>query len=165
MADYAGSNLKRLMAAGGLSIREVARRSGLDERTIRAVCTGRHRTHGKTLHRLAEGLGIPVDQFFIDPAQLAYRHFDRASNPIVEQVVEECPELFRHWTEADFDELTSQMGVGGGLTREGAIEAAGHINHKRRLHEKLDLLLETTHADLVGEMIDLLFQRMTERGD
>ncbi len=153
------------MAAKGLSIREVARRSGLDERTIRAVCNGRHRTHGKTLHRLAEGLDVAVDQLFLDPAQLAYRHFDRASNPVVEQVVEECPKLFQHWCEADFDELTSRVGMGGGLTREGVAEAARHINQKRCLHEKLDLLLETTHADLVGEMIELLFQRMTERAE
>ncbi|MDZ7618849.1 MAG: helix-turn-helix transcriptional regulator, partial [Patescibacteria group bacterium] len=165
VADHVGVNLKRLMAAGGWSIREVVQRSGLDERTIRAICSDRRRTHGRTLHRLAEGLGIPVDQFFIDPAQLAYRHFDRASNPVVEQVVEERPELFRNWTDADFDELSSQMGLGGGLTREGAIEVAGHINRKRHLHEKLDLLLETTHADLVSEMIELFYHRMTERGE
>jgi transcriptional regulator with XRE-family HTH domain len=161
--DYAGVNLKRLMAAGGLSIREVAQRAGLDERTVRAVCNGRHRPRGKTLHRLAAGLGAPVDQFFIDPAQLAYRHFDRATNPMVEDVLEDCPEMFHHWTEADFDELNSQMGIGGALTREGTIEAVGHINRKRRLHEKLDLLLETTHGEMVGEMIELLYERMAHR--
>ena len=151
------------MAAGGLSIREVAQRAGLDERTVRAVCHGRHRPRGRTLHRLAEGLGATVDQFFVDPAQLAYRQFDRATNPVVEEVIDECPALFRQWTEADFDELNSRMGSGGGLTRNGALEAVEHINRKRRLHEKLDLLLETTHADLVGEMLELLYARMTER--
>ncbi len=151
------------MAAEGLSMREVAQRAGLDERTVRAVRNGRHRPRGRTLHRLAEGLGIPVDQFFVDPAQLAYRQFDRATNPVVEQVVEESPALFRHWTEADFDELNSRMGSGGGLTRNGALEVAAHINRKRRLHQKLDLLLETTHGALVGEMLELLYERMTDR--
>jgi transcriptional regulator with XRE-family HTH domain len=163
VGDYAGLNLKRLMAAGGLSVREVAQRAGLDERTVRAVCSGRHRPRGTTLHRLAEGLDAAVDQFFLDPAQLAYRQFDRATNPVVEEVVEEQPELFRHWTEADFDELNSRMGSGGGLTRNGALEAAGHINRKRRLHEKLELLLETTHGNLVSEMLELLYERMVER--
>ena len=163
MENYAGRNLQRLMAEAGLSVGEVARRAGLDERTVRAVCSGRCRPRGTTLHRLAEGLGAAVDQFFLDPAQLAYRQFDRAANPEVERAVAESPELFRHWTEADFDELNSRVGAGGCLTRQGALEAAGHMNRKRRLHEKLDLLLETTHADLVGEMIDLLYERMTER--
>ncbi len=163
MENYAGMNLQRLMAAGGLSVREVARRAGLDERTVRAVCSGQHRPRGTTLHRLAEGLGVAVDQFFLDPAQLAYRQFDQTTNPEVERAVAESPELFRHWTEADFDELNSRVGAGGGLTREGALEAARHINRKRRLHEKLDLLLETTHAALVGEMIELLYEQMMER--
>lgn len=163
MENYAGVNLRRLMAAGGLSIREVAQRAGLDERTVRAVCSGRHRPRGKTLHSLAKGLNAEVDQFFVDPAQLAYRQFDRATNPVVEQVVEECPELFRHWTEADFDELSSQTGVGGGLTRTGALEAAAHINRKRHLHEKLELLLETTYGNLVCEMLELMYERMVQR--
>ncbi len=161
MENYAGVNLQRLMAAEGLSVREVAGLAGLDERTVRAVCSGRRRPRGKTLHRLAEGLGVAADQFFLEPAQLAYRQFDRATNPVVDQMVDQSPELFRDWTEADFDELSSRMGTGGGLTPEGAREAVGHINRKRRLHEKLDLLLETTHADLVGEMIELLYERMT----
>ncbi len=163
MEDYAGINLKRLMAAKGVSVGELAQRAGLDERTVRAVCSGRQRPRGRTLHRLALGLETPVDQFFIDPVQLAYRHFDQESNPMVEQVVEECPDLFRHWTEADFEELNSRVGAGGGLTRGGAIEAAGHINRKRILHEKLDLLLETTHSQMVGEMIELMYDRITDR--
>jgi len=162
MADYAGVNLRRLMAAAGLSVRELAQRSGLDERTVRAVGSGRHRPHGKTLHQLAEGLGTVVDQFFVDPAQLAYQQFDQATNPMVEQVVAEYPQRFRNWTAADFEELTSRMGTGGGLTHDGAIKAADHINRKRQLHEKLDLLLETTHSSLIGEMIDLLHERMAE---
>ncbi len=160
MEDHVGANLKRLTAVAGLSLREVARRAGLDERTVRAVYNGRHRPRGQTLHRLAEGLGAPVDELFVDPARLAYRQFDRATNPVLDEVVEDHPDLFLTWTEADFDELASRMGHGGGLTRAGALEAVQHMNRKRQLHQKLDLLLETTHGRMVGEMLELFYQRM-----
>ena len=71
MPDYARENLLRLMAGAGLSIRGVADRTGLDERTIRGILGGGKTPHAQTLHRLAEGLGVKVDEFFVDPAQLA----------------------------------------------------------------------------------------------
>ena len=88
MADYARENLLRLMAAGGLSVRRVADRTGLDERTIRGILSGGNKPHAQTLHRLAEGLGVKVDEFFVDPAQLLYRRFDRQTNPVVAEVIE-----------------------------------------------------------------------------
>ena len=81
MSDHARENLLRLMAAGGLSVRRVAERTGLDERTIRGILGGGNKPHAQTLHRLAEGLGVKVDEFFVDPAQLLYRRFDRQTNP------------------------------------------------------------------------------------
>ena len=77
--------------------------------------------HARTLHRLAAGLGISVDELFIDPAQLLYRSFDRLTNPMVEEVLENHGELFHGWTQADFDELNSRVGLGGPLTMEGAL--------------------------------------------
>ena len=160
MSDYAKENLSRLMAGEGISIQQVAERTGLDERTIRGILNGTNKPHAKSLHRLAEGLGVKVDELFLSPTQLLYRQFDRKTNPMVEEVLQANPELFVGWRETDFDELHSRMGAGGALTREGTLAAVDQMNRKRELHEKLDLLLESSQAKLVGGMIDLAYEQI-----
>ncbi len=71
----------------------MAEQTGLDERTIRGILSGGNKPHAQTLHRLAEGLGVKVDEFFVDPAQLLYRRFDRQTNPVVAEVLERHGEL------------------------------------------------------------------------
>jgi transcriptional regulator with XRE-family HTH domain len=167
MSDFARENLERLLAAAGLSIHQAAEQTGVDERTIRGILGGKKRKkpHARTLHRLAEGLGVSVEEFFVDPSQLLYRRFDRRTNPMVEEVLESQPELFAGWSEADFDELHSRVGAGGPLTREGAITAVRHMNRKRQLHEKLDLLLESSHAKLIGGIVELLHEQVVVNRD
>ena len=155
MSDYAKENLKRLMAAGGLSIHQVAEKTGLDERTIRGILSGTNKPHAKSVHRLAEGLAVKVDEFFVNPSQLLYRWFDRETNPMVEEVLQANPELFDGWRESDFEELHSRVAAGGPLTRQGTLTAVREMNRKRKLHEKLDLLLESSQAELIGGIIDL----------
>ena len=160
MSDHARENLLRLMAAGGWSVRRVADQTGLDERTIRGILSGGNKPHPQTLHRLADGLGVKMDEFFVDPAQLLYRRFDRETNPVVAEVIETHGKLFEGWTEADFDELHSRVGTGGALTVEGTLKAVGHMNHKRELHEKLDLLLESSHAEVAAGVLDVLYEKI-----
>ena len=163
MSDHSGPNLLRLMAAAELSIQEVAQRSGLDERTVRSIARGTHRPHPRTLHRLAGGLGVPVDEFFVAPAQLLYRRFDRRTNPLVDEVLQGYPHLFEGWGEADFDELHSRVGSGGPLTFEGALGAVHAMNRKRELHDKLDVLLESNHAQTIGGIVDLMYGQVVEK--
>jgi transcriptional regulator with XRE-family HTH domain len=158
--DHTGENLMRLMAAVGLSVRQVAEQTGLDERTIRGILRGGNRPHVQTLHRLADGLGVKVDELFVDPARLLYRRFDRQTNPVVTDVVETYAELFDGWTEADFDELHSRVGAGGPLTVEGALQAVRQMNRKHELHEKLDLLLESSHAELAAGILEVLYAKV-----
>ncbi len=117
MPEHAGRNLLRLMASAKLSLHEVAERTGVDPRTIRGIANGGHKPRPCTLRRLADGLGVSVDEFFVDPARLLYRRFDRQTNPLVEEVLQDQGELFEGWREADFDELHSRVGAGGALTR------------------------------------------------
>jgi transcriptional regulator with XRE-family HTH domain len=160
MSIYARENLLRLMAARGLTLCRVSEQTGLHIRTVRGVLRGDKKPHAKTLHQLAEGLGVDVDEFFLDPSQLLHRRFDRRSNPVVAGVVEDNKELFHGWTETDFDELHSRVGAGGALTAEGALAAARQMNKKRELHEKLDLLLESSQAEVAAGILNILYEKV-----
>jgi transcriptional regulator with XRE-family HTH domain len=160
MSHHEHENLSRLLAAEGLSARQVAKRTGLDARTIRGILSGRSKPHAQTLHRLAEGLGVKIDEFFVDPAQLLYRRFDRQTNPLVAEVIETHRKLFVGWREADFDELHSRVGTGGSLTVEGTLMAVRHMNQKRELHDKLDLLLESSHAEVAAGILNVLYDKV-----
>jgi len=70
-------------------------------------------------------------------------------------------ELFTHWTVADFDELHSRVGTGGALTFEGTLAAIHQMNRKRELHEKLDLLLESSQAEVVRSIMDVLYAQVS----
>jgi transcriptional regulator with XRE-family HTH domain len=162
MPEHAGKNLLRLMASAKLSLHEVAERTGVDQRTIRGIANGGHKPRPRTLRRLADGLGVSVDEFFVDPAQLLYRRFDRQTNPLVDEVLQDQGELFEGWREADFDELHSRVGAGGALTRDGALAAVKLMNRKRELHDKLDVLLESNHAKTIGGILDLMYGQAVE---
>jgi transcriptional regulator with XRE-family HTH domain len=160
MAEYTGDNLRRLMAAHGWATNQVAAQTGLDRRTIKAILDGRHKAHPRTIKRLAEGLAVAVDEFFVDPSQLLYRQFDRSTNPVVDEVLARQPELFAGWTRADFEELHSRVGTGGPLTAEGVRHAASRMNLHRETHEKLAVLLESSQADVVRGILDLLYAQV-----
>lgn len=163
MTDHTGENLRRVMTRLGLSMGQVAEQTGLDRRTIQGILDGRSKPHAQTLHQLAERLGVASDELFLDPSQLIYRRFDRQTNPAVDEVVSQRPELFAGWSEADFDELFSRVGTGGPLTAEGAVAAVERMNRNRGLHEKLAVLLETGHADVIRGVVEALYESIVAR--
>jgi len=165
MFPHAADNLARLMANAGLTVRQVAVRSGVDERTVRAILSRQRKPRATTINRLASGLGVAAHEFCLEPRQIGLLRFDRATNPAVEQLLEDSPELFAGWTAGDFDELYSRVGAGGPLTLHGAREAVEHMNRKRRLHEQLDLLLESSLAEVAAELIQALCKAVVIQPD
>ncbi|MCI0335076.1 MAG: helix-turn-helix domain-containing protein, partial [Planctomycetes bacterium] len=160
-------NLRRLMARDGLTFDDVVAASQLDERTLRAVARGRTNPHARTLHKLAHGLGVSIDELFRTPGQSPARRFDRATNSLVEEVVAAHAAAFENWTEADFDELYSRFGTGGQLTQSGVLAAANAMNAKRDVLRQAAVVLESGEAELLAEFVELLYRRTTEpqRGD
>jgi transcriptional regulator with XRE-family HTH domain len=159
MADHTAENLRRIMAEQGLMVKDVTKRTGLDRRTVLGILEGKSKPQPRTLHRLAKGLGVAHDEFFLDPTRLLYRRFDYQTNPVIDDVARAHPELFSDWTAADFDELHSRFGAGGPLTVEGAVSAVRQMNRKRELHHKLDLLLETSQAELIEALLETAYQK------
>lgn len=96
------------MARDGLTVQRVVERTGLDERTIKSILSGTSkRPHAKTLHKLAAGLEVAVDELFQNPGTLTHKSFDRETNPLVDEVVNEQPELFEGWTESNLASCTA----------------------------------------------------------
>lgn len=160
MPRHTAENLARLMADQGLSIHQVSQQCGVDRRTVQGILRGGQRAHARTLHRLAHGLGVSIDELFLDPSRLVYRHFDRHTNPTVQELIASHPEQFVDWSEADFAELASRVGTGGALTAEGALAATQHINQKRELVNRFCLVLETNQRELIGGIVNLIYERV-----
>ncbi len=164
MFDFA-LNLRRLMARSGMTLEKVVDATGLNERTVKAILSGKNKPHARTLHRLATGLGVSTDELFQNPSLLTHRLFDRRTNPEVQDIVSSRPELFEGWTEADFEELYSRFGTGGALTAASTAEIVMAMNQQRDVHQKVALLLESSQAELLSGFVNLLYQKIIVHKD
>lgn len=122
--------------------------------------------HVATLHRLAKALDIPVSWLNVDelpqafvPPQVtgAAGEFDRQTNPCVDVVSAQFPDVFAGFTAADWDELYSTFGTGGALTEDGVLAAARVIAGKHETLRRVSLLLETHLAEPTKALVDSLF--------
>lgn len=165
MSDVVRRNLRRLLAKLDLSIEQACQRCGLDKRTIAAILDAKTKPRSHTISRLAKGLGVSTDEFFLEPTRLLYRHFDSDTNPVVEEVVQSHPELFRNWTQADFEELHSRRATGGAMTTEGALDAARRMNRTRKLIHKVALIAETPKLDVVEQFVNTVFSQSIVEGE
>ena len=159
-----GANLRRLMAQLGLTLSETAAVAQLDVRTVRNILRERAQPQSRTLHKLAGGLGVSVDEFFQSVswgAGAGAAALDRACNPVAAEVIAAHPERFAQWSAAEFDELYSRVGVGGELTESGALAAAEGINRRRQLMTQVAVVLETDQGELLQELVELLYRRVT----
>jgi len=161
-AAIVAGNLRRIMARDNLTFDQVVAATELDARTLRSLARGRSQPHARTLHKLAIGLGIEVDELFQPLGRLPARKFDRATNSLVESCVTARPALFRNWSESDFDELYSRFGTNGPLTEEGILAAAQATNAKRDLWRQVSIILESGEAELLSRFVDVLYGRVTE---
>ncbi|MEX2316333.1 MAG: helix-turn-helix transcriptional regulator [Pirellulales bacterium] len=162
-AATVATNLRRLMAKGGLTFDDVVAATRLDERTIRGLARGANNPHARTLHKLAHGLGVSIDELFRPVGRSPAQEFDRATNVLVEGVVAQRPDLFAHWSQAEFDELYSRFGTGGALSEEGILTAAEAMNAKRALWTQVSVILESGEAELLAEFVEMLYRRATEK--
>ena len=162
MPDFTGKNLLRLMASYGLSIYQVAERTQLDERTVRGILNGTNKPRAKSLRRLADGLGVSVDEFFLDPTQLFYRQLDHPANPVVEELMQTAPELFAGWRETDFAELLVRVEADDTRlsTRQDFVAAISEMNRRRSLHDQLELLLDSNQSETIAGILEVLCRQV-----
>jgi transcriptional regulator with XRE-family HTH domain len=124
--------------------------------------------HAATLHRLAQALDVPVAHLACSEPSVPPRtelkagldpvEFDRRTNPYVDVVRQQFPELFTGFTADDWEELYSSFGTGGALTEEGVRHAAALIARKRETLRRLSVVLETHLGAAAMAMVDSLYQ-------
>jgi transcriptional regulator with XRE-family HTH domain len=159
------ANVQRLMARAGVTRNELAIRAELDDRTLNQVLNGKsRRPHARTLHKLAAGLDASVDEFFRPCLSADRFEFNRLTNPLVDDVLAEDPRACADWSDAEFAELYSHFGTGGGLTADGTRQVIAAINRKRDLQFKVAVVMETHLADVLGELIELLYRKVDLSG-
>ncbi len=149
------------MARDGLTFEEISAATELDERTLRGLLRGKTNAHARTLHKLAEGLGVEMDELFLPPGRYAPHQFDRATNTLVEEVIASRADLFGNWSQRDFDELFSRFGTGGQLTPDGVIATAESMNVKRDIWRQVNIILESGEAELLSQFVNVLYGRVT----
>lgn len=123
-----------------------------------------------TLYRLATALEIPVtwltpealSETAVDvsdqtEARQAAAELDRQTNPYVDAVRSQYPQVFAGFTPVDWDELISAFGTGGPLTEAGVLQAALVISQKRETLRRVSVLLETHLAEPTTAMVNSLF--------
>jgi transcriptional regulator with XRE-family HTH domain len=151
----------------GWTMSELVRRTRINRGTLYRLARGQtEHPQMKTIQALARAFEVPPSSLLeaesagsphTRPLTAAQR-FDRATNPVVAEVVDEQPDLFAGWTDEDLDELYSTFGIGGQLTRSGVVEAAESINHKRETIRKLHVVLETSLRDQAVDLVDALYR-------
>lgn len=167
--DQLTHRIRSECARRGWDLQTLAERAEVSRTALYHLLEGHTtRPRGGTLQRLAAALDLPVETLVypgnvsseargLSPAEMA-RQFDRSTNPEVDAVAAERPNLFHRWSETDWDELYSTFGTGGALNRTGVIAAAEQINRKRETVRRLHLVLETHLRVVAEELIDTLYR-------
>jgi len=58
--------------------------------------------------------------------------------------------------------LHSRFGTGGPLTAEGALSAVSAMNRNRAAHEKLAVLLESSQAELIRGIVEIMYENLVQ---
>jgi len=74
------------MARLNLTMDQVIVSTGVNERTVKEILRGRTKPHARTLHRLAEGLGVSADEFFWPTPEVAGSSPELVDREILEKV-------------------------------------------------------------------------------
>ena len=152
---YYGDNLRRLMAAKNLTLNEVARRSGLDVRTVHGILNNpRARPHARTLHKLAQGLAVPVEELFQNPAALSTSAVVQGTHPLIQRVLKEQPELFDGWESADFHHLVQFSDRYNIQQPPELLQLVNSINRVRQLYPGILTILMSSYGTLFVKVVE-----------
>jgi hypothetical protein len=158
------ANLRRQMFEQQLNFKQLSDKTGVDHQLLRrwgSIGISRiDRRNYEQLVSVAAALGFanPDAMFHEAPSIRSASAADRATNPMIEEIRRERPELFDAFTTEDWEELYSIHGAGGALNREGVVHFAERINAKRDVRRKFEAVLETHHFRTLAAIIDVMYR-------
>ncbi len=154
----------------GLNQEELAQRAGVSRTTLHHLERGAiQHPRATTLSRLAAVLELDPRELARDwrpgpfdregtPPSNGQTAFDWSTNAVVAEVVEREPQRFAGFSASDWEELVSQVGVGGGLTYDGVLAAAERLQTDKETLARLRLVLQTHLREPAQQLIDALYQ-------
>jgi transcriptional regulator with XRE-family HTH domain len=143
----------------GLNLSELAEQAGVSRTTLHQLERGAiQEPRAKTLARIATALDLLPEQMQSSEAEARRAEFDYVTNPAVAAVREQDPARFAHLTEEDWQELASLVGVGGGLTTQGVLDAIERLEDDREAVRRLRIILQTHLRQPARQLIDALYQ-------
>lgn len=157
-AAAVADNLVRLMIDRGLTLTKLSELTGVDDRTIRSIRSGKRKPSLSTYRKLADGLGVDAAEL-LEVRASEEELFDRTTNPEAAAFIDANPRMVRGWTRDDYADFFSRHGVGGGQTEDGARAAVKLINDRRDVLSKVAALMETPSSDLLRAMVDQMWKR------
>lgn len=157
-AAVVADNLLRIMLEKKLNLTKLSELTGVDERTIRTIRTGKRKPSLSTYRKLAEGLEIDASEL-LDDKLSAEELFDRGTNQAAAEFVDSHRRLFKGWTREEYAEFFSRFGHGGALTDEGARATALFMNERREVLQKVAAILETPSREMLRLMVEQMWKR------
>lgn len=176
LGDCTVSNINAAMTVMQMTQVEFADAAKIDKNTLGRILSGKTKPHVSTLRKIAGAIGLdnwellqspdfkkkfePKQVQSANPISTPSGKLDRATNPMVGLVVKEYPEVFREFTEDDWESLYSCHGVGGPLTEQGVIAEAMLINRRRKAIQQLGELFDGGQeaAKALAILIDIAHQ-------
>lgn len=105
-----------------------------------------------------------ADRTPASPSPTAMRHpaeaFDWSTNSVLRELLAESPDQYPDVTPDEWQELASQFGVGGALTRAGLDQAIEQLRADRETVTQLRILLQTHLRDSTRQLIDALYRSL-----
>lgn len=181
LAKLIGARIRAACRRRGWDAARLAQEAGISRTTLYHLEHGAtERPRISTVSKVAAALEIPVERLWNpqpeEPPRLTaernsaterdrQRQFDRVTNTTVDAVRRDSPELFADWSTEEWDELYSEFGTGGQLSREGVVVAAQRMNRKRQTIQQLHVVLETHLHDVATNVIETLYRMVQPPND
>lgn len=153
--------LRNLLARRRLTVGELSALSGVSAATLRRWSRwGAARPKHEHLIAVARALGIDDPWWAFGPSGTASAPAaaDRATNPEVDDLRRERPDLFAGLSPRDIEELYSARGVGGSLTPDGVLATLEALHQRRELRRKFEAVLQTHHRQALASVIELMYR-------
>ena len=177
-ASVLNRKIKRLVQERGWNYEEFARISGLNRQTVRSIMDDENYRHlrNATIGACARALNLPVSDLIHMPLERllprmrnshAYQNedslrklYEQTTQPELLAWIERNTERTKQLKDDEIQELVSQQGPDGPLSKLGVEHCVSLIERKRRLAQQVQAIAGTEYLDLLEKMVALIYEKV-----